>query len=507
MRMIIVDDDVQIREGMRDGIDWADIGIDSVDCFGNVQEALEDMKMRRADIVITDIKMPGMSGIDFLKLIRETDADIRVILISGYADFQYAQEGLRYGARDYILKPIKARELIRVVQDTAEEIRMNRRSTQEQEIAQEVNREKFITDILEGKLKDRNILKENMNRYFQKDLGNYILLAVIETGNETGKSVEERLRESDDADNGKYFVYRTDEGRLLLICAASNSTIYNVNLQYSLLQEILAAGAKIAGISEVHAIEEIRTAYQESLKCMNLAFIKGKTGAYIYQERDYTERKPFDREQLQRELVKLLEKGEEHECFSWFEQFLNNTIENGMTDKAEMIQLICENLIYLKARMASGGTVHEELMPETIREQLGAAEFLWECVDIWKGIYQSFFDLSKGMNTAQYPPDIQEAVNFVYGHYREHISARTVAEHVGKSENYFRTYFKNTTGIALKDFINNCRIDQAERLLKHSNMYVYEIGEQVGFQDYAYFTKVFKKIKGYSPALIRKTKE
>ena len=512
MRMIIVDDDVQIREGMRDGIDWEDIGIDSVECFGNVQEAVKDMRIQRPDIVITDIRMPGMSGIEFLELIHKEDESIQVILVSGYADFKYAQEGIKYGAKEYILKPIKVREIIRTVQNIVEELQKRRQTTLEQEKALTASREKFLREFFLGKIQDRNIIKENIARYYQIDLGNYILCTVIRCSTEEEAEDETRdenwfIKNIKAGGNREYLIYRAERGEIFLICAAENSAIYNMNLKYSLLQEALNAGAKVAGISETHAIEETGKAYLEALKCLEIAFIKGEGGGYIYQEQMFSGRSPISKEKIQHKLADFLERGEEDDCYQWFDQMINDLVNRCITDKDDIVQFICESAIYIKGRMTLEGEYFPEISSEKIREELRSAVSLKECACIWKNVIGRFFQCQRGRNIDDYPSDIREAIRFVYEHYKDRISARTVADHVGKSENYFRSYFKNITGTALKDFINHYRIEQAERLLRHSNMYVYEIGEAVGFQDYAYFAKIFKKIKGHSPASVRKAEE
>lgn len=504
MRMIIVDDDVQIREGMRDGVDWKAIGIDSVESFGNVQDALQDMQRYQTDIVITDIKMPEISGIEFLKRIRETDNYIKVILISGYADFEYAKEGIRYGARDYILKPIKVRDLIRVIQDTVQEIIKSRKSKEEQLKAEEVNKEKFIQDLLGGKLFDRNIILESINRYFELNLGNFILCVLVEKRSGlTSGYLEEVKRTSDEAVLSR----QLDKEKAILICAASNSTIYNINLKYSLMNRLLDLKADFVGISEVHNVEEVGTAFKEAMKCLNLLFIKDEVRGYIYQQQDFEGKKKIKQEEIQLKLLGFWEKGEEYECYKWLDEFLAVTQREYITDKEELIKLICANLLYMKGHLASGQSISFEMSLEQVEGELEAATSLANLIKIWKNIYQKFFDFQKNVNDSEYPIDVQKALRFIYEHYRERISAKIIADYVGKSENYFRLYFKTITGISIKDFINNYRIEQAERLLKYSDIYVYEISEYIGFQDYTYFTKVFKKIKGYPPTSIRKNEE
>lgn len=504
MRMIIVDDDVQIREGMRDGVDWKAIGIDIVESFGNVQDALQDMQRHQTDIVITDIKMPEISGIEFLKRIRETDSYIKVILISGYADFEYAKEGIRYGARDYILKPIKVRDLIRVIQDTVQEIIKSRKSKEEQLKAEEVNKEKFIQDLLGGKLLDRNIILESINRYYELNLGNFIFCVLVEKRSGLTSGYLEEVKKA--FDEG-VLSSQLNKEKAVFLCAASNSTIYNINLKYSLMNRLQDLKADFVGISEVHNVEEAGKTFKEVMRCLNLSFIKGEVKGYIYQQRDFEGKRKINLEEIQLKLLGLWEKGEEYECYKWLDEFQAVVQKEYLTDKEEMVKLIGANILYMKGHLASGQSISFEMSSEQVEDDLEEVTFLADLIEIWKNIYRKFFDFQKNANDTEYPVDVKKAMRFIYEHYRERISAKIIADHVGKSENYFRLYFKSVTGISIKDFINSYRIEQAERLLKYSDIYVYEIGEYVGFGDYAYFTKIFKKIKGYSPTSTRKNEK
>lgn len=115
MRLMIVDDDRQIREGIRYGIDWHSQGIEDVRDYKNGAEALDAFVDFKPDIIVADIRMPQMDGLELLKHVRKLDADIRFILLSAYSDFKYCKQAISLGANDYELKPIKAATLLCVV--------------------------------------------------------------------------------------------------------------------------------------------------------------------------------------------------------------------------------------------------------------------------------------------------------------------------------------------------------------------------------------------------------
>jgi two-component system sensor histidine kinase YesM len=122
MKLLILDDDVQIREGIKNGIDWKGLGFEDVRCAGDGITGLKIASEAKADIVISDVRMPGMDGLEFLLHIKMILPDIKVILISGYDDFEYLQKAVQYHADDYELKPIKVRSLIKRVQELQDRI-------------------------------------------------------------------------------------------------------------------------------------------------------------------------------------------------------------------------------------------------------------------------------------------------------------------------------------------------------------------------------------------------
>jgi YesN/AraC family two-component response regulator len=117
MKLLILDDDAQIREGIRKGIDWKSMGFTEVRSAADGFSGLEAAREMRPDIVLSDVRMPGMDGLEFLHKVKGLYPEIKVALISGYDDFEYLQKAIRYGADGYELKPVKLRNLFKLIED------------------------------------------------------------------------------------------------------------------------------------------------------------------------------------------------------------------------------------------------------------------------------------------------------------------------------------------------------------------------------------------------------
>ena len=165
MKLLIVDDEDQIREGMTYGIQWETLGIGETACCKNGKEALELLNHTFFDIVVTDISMPVLDGIELMKEVRKTNDETAFILISGYRDFEYAKAGITYGAEGYILKPVHLDELIEIVTATMKKIKTRRDDLGNRNLVDKIEKKKLLQKALDGSIteprKIRDILQKN----------------------------------------------------------------------------------------------------------------------------------------------------------------------------------------------------------------------------------------------------------------------------------------------------------------------------------------------------------
>ncbi|MCX7708781.1 MAG: response regulator, partial [Clostridia bacterium] len=174
LKVLLVDDEEIIRSGIAQGIDWAQLGFQVIGEAEDGEQALQAVKEMRPDVVITDIKMPFMDGLQFIEAVKPQYPNVSIIIISGHDEFHYAQKAVKLGAYDYILKPIELEYL--------KEILVNIRKEHEVELEKEMEvnhlrdkisenicdlKEKFIEDVLYGKLSAEEIL--NKAGYFGID--------------------------------------------------------------------------------------------------------------------------------------------------------------------------------------------------------------------------------------------------------------------------------------------------------------------------------------------------
>ncbi len=180
MKLLIADDDRQIRNGLAEGIDWQSQGIDIVLTAADGLEALQLFDRENPEIVLTDIRMPGLDGIELSREIQQRSNTTSVIILSGYSDFEYARQAMRYGVQDYLLKPVEIEELLRVVQAAKDRISRISQLQDEQSLHTRAFRENFLNDVLSGKLVDNTRIAEQLAKHWQIGPGTQIRVVVLE---------------------------------------------------------------------------------------------------------------------------------------------------------------------------------------------------------------------------------------------------------------------------------------------------------------------------------------
>jgi len=181
MNLMIVDDDIQIREGIQYGIDWDTIGITGVKSYGDGIEALEDYDDFAPQIILADIRMPAMDGLKFLKCVKERSKAVKVILISAYSDFEYCQKAIQLGASGYELKPLKVGSLIQKIQEMTDLVRKEAEGKEAYDRYVASYREKLVEELFTGKITDRNVIIELLRMHFQlEDARNLICMVMAE---------------------------------------------------------------------------------------------------------------------------------------------------------------------------------------------------------------------------------------------------------------------------------------------------------------------------------------
>lgn len=506
MRLMIIDDDDQIRDGMAYGIQWDNLGIDQVECCRNGKEALDILMQGGYELVITDISMPVLSGIELMKLVKEKLPDIHFILISGYKEFEYAQAGVRYGADDYILKPIHLDELIDTVTNVIRKIERQQEDTKNRAVQERAEKERLMKQIIQGQITDertiRNILKEGCGfPRIDALIGAAVRRSHQEFRWEYGGEDWELFNKKVTEHLAGYTYTGTilNEREMFWLIDVPDSTLRIFHLQQQIRKMLDDINRRCEqnsfsiGISEAGYPKDIPHLYACAEKALEGQWFTEKGRCLFYQDCFGGCQKEIQTEEWNQEILQYIKEGNQEKL----KKCLDNIGEQLMQcRKASVQEFFFQNMMYVTRKF------ERVTLSQEIRRQMDTSESFAECMEIWTVFLQEV--IQRYTVSKKYSREIWSALEYIAGHYMEKITTEDLAEHLEISSGHFSRLFKKQVGVSFVKYLNQYRMDQAEELLRNTNLKVYEVAERVGIPDYIYFTQVFRSIKGMVPTDIRK---
>jgi two-component system response regulator YesN len=520
MKLLIADDDEQIRSGMEQGIDWSALDIQQVITASNGFEAMQFFSELCPEIVVTDVRMPGLDGLELLRQIKKINPQTRVVILSGYNDFEYLKKAIQLDAVDYELKPIRARSLIALIQRIKEDIDRERMTEQEFNKYLASYKTKFAEELLTGSITDRLILLEGLQKYYGFEATGALVCVSVQLDdkrNQSGDLSEAamntiyRLFESSELSSqgiclelraGELVFLMRTETRSYLFYQQFVNELVNLLGEWNRKTKPVCQTSFSAGISGSGSVSEIVRLYHEANQALSMRLYEGNGSVKVY-----------DRscELNDGMIVGLLENGEfigqlSRGDFNSAAGMVHREFDRIKKDRQysrKSLSAYCRNLLQLF--LVTARNVPADVT-ENIRSKM---EFIEEgtyslSIDRFREIVAAVFEHAGTRCSKDLSPVMIRADKFIRKHFTGDLTVEMLAGHVGKTPNYFSHLFKREFGIPFREYVNRLRVDKAKELIIHTNDLIYEISQKVGFSDYTYFTQVFKKIEGYPPASLRK---
>lgn len=515
MKLLIVDDERPIRSGLEHGINWASIGIDQVFSAENGLEALDLCHKHKPELVITDIRMPGISGLELSQQILRMYSPVRIIILSGYSEFSYAQEALKLGVADYLLKPIDEEQLLAKVNLCRQAILRETTQSQLQNDYVRFHQQKKRKLLLkEGRVLGNPELMELAGFAGMRTIDR-VMVACVSLDNIAEEkrmtaldylstallSLEEKQIVSLYHDDRSIFVLVPGElyARSLAILRSWQE---NINL---MLGNQFSTSVSIA-ISEVGTLAltgifctQADLAINHRLYIGGACFIRWEDVKSVAGTAEHL-RLPREKlsayvDMLRCDLIKELLA----ECFAMFRKM--------PITATEPLTMFCLELKSLIISIFKNKGLSEDILLDSELSKVDTLKS-YVTVDGYEQWAFAFCEKTIGAVRALTgkicSKEIMRATEYIQKHYNEDISLAFVAEYVGKSKNYFSTLFKQEVGISFVEYINNIRIREACRLLLTTDKLSYEIATDVGFCNYKYFSSVFRKQMNCSPDRYRR---
>ncbi len=523
--VMIVDDEPIIRTGLKKTVDWQQFGFEVVCDCRDGDEALKMLNCHKIDFIVTDIKMHKVSGIDMLEAIREMNLDIPVLLLSGYDDFKYAQDGVRLGAFDYILKPIEQEKLEKVLSKVNDKLSAIEKNTFEFNTNKLISKEKVLYDLVRGK--NLMCMDEIISKYELPLIKNKVQVAIVEI-NEIVINCEELIKNNDlefldkSVNNiiedemkkcslSYYSILDGEFGKKIIIAQTElegNETQFD-NIFIEALEAILKTSNEqlktVLNISigkVYNQLFSMHKSYLNAKEALKHKYILGTNKLIHFNQISQIRHNKFNYPiEKEKELIAsiilvkddavdklkvLLKDISEIMNYDVFKinvtlmQVINNIYSN-VLKKYDFI----ENIYDLTEIMEIGFLGIETLD------------------DIEKRIVKNISELIKIIkeyNLNQSDNVVKKACEYVLNHVEEDITLTLISSKLNISKNYFCSIFKQQTGENFNEFLTKAKMDRAKILLKKHDMKVYEASDVLGYKETTYFSKLFKRYTGLTPA-------
>ncbi len=518
---VFADDEIIVREGIQRRVDWAGRGFSLAGVYANGSQVVEHLKKHPdVDLVISDICMPGMDGLELSRFISEEHPHISVLLLTGFDEFEYAQEAIKYHVKELLLKPITAKELEEVLTQAHADISRERTRHLEQEQMKEqlrqsmpVLRERFLNRLVSGKIPESRI-DDELAAYElpgQAPRSLCVLLEIAPAKDDVQSGV------SSDIDSLRVFdacsrllmkddmlFYSKDEQPVFILQQQHEKGLVRRSRELCTeLMKTLQEGMHLTvtfGVGRCRGnLSEIQKSYKDAQKALSHQFILGKNRIIAADELDFA---PHDlsetRKDLEDALIRSLKTQPPEHSRSILGDFFTETFADHISLPFARIQihlLLSTIIAFLEEAGIPVMDVFSEPEDEFIlsRPMLGR-----EDVEDW--FYQFIDRIHEHISRRSMDPTQQkilQACRYIGEHYREKdLNMQTICRELSISPSHFSAHFKQTTGKTFVEYLTAVRIQQASMLLKTTNLCAYEIADTVGYEDAHYFSLVFKKHAG-----------
>lgn len=470
-RVMIVEDELWMRRGLEQILEWKQLNIDEVKSAKNGKEALELMGDFKPDIIITDIKMPNIDGFSMVDRLAEKNEKIpEIIIISGYNDFDYAKKAIRHSVVDYILKPVDADELKEAI------IKATNRISQEKEYSQITLNIEFKNLIYEKMFSYSNNVPNN--EVIQEDF--YFCLILTTTSMDTP------------------------------IENLTNDDLTFVSLPIGLYQFNI-----IGSQNEIKLRSYIEAIYKQSDQNIGISSIKADIernflSAYREAEIEFQTRYYQENENLKFQNLNVILSRIDEESIS------NALQSRNKMDVKEIVSSLLEKYSNVESKILIQFQIfifltrylnNNQISIYNVTEIFYKYRFV-QTIDDVEELYNSIFEplIEEIINNFQstkvnYVSLVKEYINTNY--HDSSLSLERVAESLNLSPAYLSSVIKKDTNLNFITHVRNKRIESAKKLLVNSNLPVYEVSLKVGYNDVKYFIRVFKKETGHTPSRYR----
>lgn len=535
IKVFLVEDEMVIRRGIKNSIDWEKEGYIFCGEASDGELAYPMIIKEKPDILITDIRMPFMDGLELCKLVKKELPNIKILILSGYDEFDYAKEAIRLGVTEYLLKPISSGKLLEALNGVSESIRREkedkdlvRKSMEEMRENTEHEKQKFFEQMIAGNLSMADALETGKKYEMNLSAGMYNLLLFRFTLGKENRKSGELLGEAEYAieklTERLEYVFefqRGVEGWAFLLMADNEEQMSERVKELSKdLEEIMKNYSTIAyfgGIGQpVARLRELEESFREAERALAARFtmelnriisVEDIRMAQNVDTLDDIEITSFGEiEKTRTMLEKFLNNGAEDEIDEFVDVYINELPEENLKSVLMCQYIIMDAYIVMMSFCEKIEGIEGEMQAqsEELKNSMKTIQTLEEIKNYIRMLLKKIIGVRDTISGRRYSDIIEIAKDQIRKTYMsDEISLNTIAAEVGMSPSYFSSIFSKEMGKTFVEYLTEIRMDRAKELLMCSSMKTSEIGYEVGYKDPHYFSYIFKKTQNCTPKEFR----
>lgn len=501
LNAMIVEDNAIYRYAIKTIIRWEDYGFQIVCEALNGVHALDLLQHQQVDLIVTDISMPEMNGIDLIQQVKQKDASIKIVALSSFDDFRFVKEALKLGAEDYLLKhdlePDALQQLLEQMSSKIMEDHRRRKQAIIRDASFQEVRCLLGRKLLLGELKRAEDIEDQASAVQFPIHGGPTAVVVIDTN---FKVLADGSKEEQTAYSNMvipiserrtaviiYFPYEKSEHKCM------EETLRQASQLYTRMKKL---GSATMGISSIgYGLKDWAVLYKQAETALDQYVYEGTDQLYAYTSLQINNKVETLAGITIQPLVAAMKSGlftdVETQTELWFQSLIQRK-----PPISELRSLLAALMMQLKTLAMERNRFSDQFEHEY--KQVSQAIEAHQPLQQVKAL---FLNLNKQIagNKAEHTmmrKEIQGAIAYMEEHYAEDITVARLADVLHLSANYLSNLFKSETGMRIVEYLNRCRIQKAKQLLQDPAWKVYEVAEKTGFQETSYFCKVFKELEG-----------
>lgn len=531
-KLLIVDDEDWIRERLRDTIDWNSLNIHVTGEARDGEEALELTEKLLPDIVITDIRMPCIDGLEYIKRLRDNNNRSKVVIISGYSDFDYAQKAVKLGAFDYILKPVEDDELINVVKRCLVEIDAEKsrdiifkKAEGQLKESQPLLEKEFYINLVNGNFGSEEDMVMELEHLGLNCCGRSNICFIVELDEYVEANLDKEWdRRSiqfvmcniardflNKLGSSKIFYTRTGEVVCLVFSETDEKVLTRQVLSVSngirkIIKRITGHSVTIGIGRTCSSLTGISTSYKEAGEALQYKAYLGWDRVYDIRSIDMQHRPGYYKANDLEALINNIKMGNRENALSALDNIMKTAYKGNENIRPIDLKLLYMDIInsVFKAALDTN-TAFDDLSELSFKffEQLNRLQTMDEIYRWLEDTIGKTIDVLEKYKNSRKRKVIERAVEYINKHYSEPITLNIISEKFFMNASYFCKVFKEEMGESFTKYLINLRIQKAKELMNDPTIRIYEIAAMVGYEDVQYFTKIFKSIQGVTPMQYR----